>query len=49
MIAAFVGRYDIDGVELAGRVGCVEHALSTSINDVYEKDAQKERNSLWNR
>ena len=42
MIAAFDGRYDTDGVELAGRIGCVEHALSTYINDIYEKDAQKE-------
>ena len=42
MKATFDGRYDTDGVELAGRIGCVEHALSTCINDTYDKDAQKE-------
>lgn len=32
-----MGGNDIDEVELAGRVGYVEHALSTSINDVMKR------------
>ena len=42
MIAAFDGRYDTNGADLAGRVGCVEHALAICINDVFEKDAQND-------
>ena len=38
MIAAFDGRYDTDGADFTGRVG---YALAISINDVFDKDAQK--------
>ena len=42
MIAAFDGRYDTNGPDLAGQVGCVKHALAICISDVFEKDAQKD-------
>ena len=41
MKAAFDGKCCEDERQnVAGRVGCVEHALSTCINDVFDKDAQ---------
>ena len=40
MKAAFEGRYCDERVNFAGRVGCVEHALSTCISDVFSKEAQ---------
>ena len=40
MKAAFDGRYCDERVNFAGRVGCVEHALSTCISDVFSKEAQ---------
>ena len=40
MKAAFDGRYCDERVNFAGRVGCVEHDLSTCISDVFSKEAQ---------
>lgn len=33
MVAAFDGRYDTAGANLAGRVGCVEQALADITNE----------------
>ena len=47
MKAAFDGRFDDPGgFSLEGRVGCVEHALSICINDVFEKDSQCDLNKF---
>ena len=40
MKAAFDGRFCDERLNFAGRVGCVEHALSTCISDVFDKEAQ---------
>ena len=40
MKAAFDGRFCDERFNFAGRVGCVEHALSTCIIDVFDKEAQ---------
>ena len=46
MKAAFDGRFCDERLNLAGRVGCVEHALSTCISDVFDKEAQVDLNFL---
>ena len=40
MKAAFDGRFSDERLNFAGRVGCVEHALSTCISDVFDKEVQ---------
>ena len=46
MKAAFDGRFDnLGGFNIDGRVGCVEHALSICITDVFSK---KSRSDLIN-
>ena len=41
MKAAFDGKFcEDERLNFAGRAGCVGHALSTCINDVFDKDAQ---------
>lgn len=37
MVAAFDGRYESDTINLSGRIGCVEHALSICIQNVFDK------------
>ena len=48
MKAAFDGRFCDEKLNFAGRVGCVEHALSTCISDVFEKEAHADLSDFIN-